>query len=148
VRDIRELQALGPLLGRCGHLARERMDARLAPYGVTPAQIRVLLYLHRREGCAPQAAVTEYLGVKPSTVNGILDRMEEKELVERSVSETDGRRRLISLTEKGRAQREEFHRVFQETETLMRTGLSGEEQETLLRLLKQVAANLEEDRSL
>lgn len=145
---MHDRNALGPLLGRCGHLARERMDARLAPYGVTPAQIHVLLYLHHHGGQAPQCEVTDHLRVKPSTAAGILDRMVEKELVERSVSGTDARRKHITLTEKGRAQQEVFHQVFRETEALLRGGLSPEEQETLLSLLKRVINNLEEDRSL
>ena len=145
---MRNDTVLGPLLGRCGHLARERMDARLAPYGVTPAQIRVILYLRHHGGSAPQCDVTEHLRVRPSTAVGILDRMVEKGLVERSVSETDARSRCISLTEKGREQPEAFRQVSRETEALMRSGLSEEEQETLLRLLKRVLTNLEEDRGL
>jgi len=145
---MHDANALGPLLGRCGHLARERMDARLAPYGVTPAQIHVILYLHRHGGSAPQCDVTGHLKVKPSTAVGILDRMVEKGLVERSVSETDARRKHITLTEKGREQQEVFRRVFRETEELIRGGLSDEEQETLLTLLKRAMTNLEEDRGL
>ena len=148
MHDIREIRDIGPLLGRCGHLVRERMDARLAPYGVTPAQIRVLMYLSRHGGSAPQRDVTDHLRVKPSTANGILDRMVEKGLVERSVSETDARSRHISLTEKGREQPEAFRQVSRETETLMRSGLTEEEQESLLGLLKRVLINLEEDRGL
>lgn len=145
---MRNENVLGPLLGRCGHLARERMDARLVPYGVTPAQIHVILYLHRHGGSAPQCDVTEHLRVRPSTAVGILDRMVEKGLVERSVSETDARRKQIALTEKGMEQQEVCRNVFLETEELMVAGFTPEERETLLTLLKRVASNLEEDRGL
>ena len=145
---MHDRNALGPLLGRCGHLARERMDARLTPYGVTPAQIHVILYLRRNGGSAPQCDVTNHLKVKPSTAAGILDRMAEKGLVERSSSEEDARRKLITLTEKGMEQREVFRDVFRDTEELMTAGFTAEERETLLALLRRVAANLEEDRSL
>ena len=70
--------ALGPMLGRCAHLSRSGMEARLSRYGVTPVQTHVLLYLFRHDGQAPQCQVTEFLKVKPSTANGILDRMVEK----------------------------------------------------------------------
>ena len=46
--------ALGPMLGRCAHLARARMDARLAGSGITPAQTHALMYMHRHGGKAPQ----------------------------------------------------------------------------------------------
>ena len=142
-----EIQALGPLLGHCAHLAKERMDARLTEYDVTPAQVHVLHYLYHTDGQAPQGEVTAHLRVKPSTANGILDRMEEKELVERSVSEADARRRWITLTEKGKALQECCRQVFLETEALMVRGLSEAEQEQLFALLLRILTNLEEDRT-
>ena len=144
---MHEMKALGPLLGCCGHLARERMDARLAEYDVTPAQIRVLLYLCCHGKQVPQCEIAEHLRVKPSTANGILDRMAEKGLIERSVSETDARRRLITLTEKGNSRQESFRHVFLEMEEVMKRGLSEEEAEMLFGLLQRVISNLEEDRT-
>ena len=53
---------LGPLLGRCAHLARERMDARLADCDVTPAQTHVLMYLMRSGGQAPLPPTGSWTG--------------------------------------------------------------------------------------
>lgn len=141
-------RVLGPMLGRCAHLARERMDARLSQYDVTPAQTHTLLYLHRHKGQAPQCEVIQHLRVKPSTANGILDRMEEKQLVTRTISDSDARRRLITLTEKGEQLQEQLHQAFHETEDMMMQGLSGEERNLLFSCLERVIQNLEEDRSL
>ena len=139
---------LGPLLGHCAHLARERMDARLARYGVTPAQIHVLHYLYHCGNQAPQCEVTAHLKVRPSTANGILDRMEEKGLLRRTISETDARQRLITLTEKGAALQADCRRLFMETEELMLGNLTEEERAALFGLLRRVTINLEEDRKL
>ena len=145
---MHDIKALGPLMGRCAHLARERMDARLTDYDVTPAQTHVLLYLCHHNGQAPQCEVTEHLKVKPSTANGILDRMEEKGLVCRSVSDSDARRRHITLTEKGEERKEVFGKVFRETEELMARGLTPEETDQFRSLLLRIISNLEEDRGL
>ena len=142
-----ENRLLGPLLGHCAHLARERMDARLARYGVTPAQIHVLHYLYHHDNQAPQCEVTAHLKVKPSTANGILDRMEEKGLLRRTISAADARKRLVTLTEKGQSQQETFRQKFEETENLMVRGLSAEEALQLHALLHRVISNLEEDRT-
>lgn len=139
--------ALGPTLGRAGHLCRERLDFRLSRYEVTPAQTQLLLYLQDHGGEMDQRAVTEFLKVKPSTVNGILDRLEEKHMVTRSVSGHDARRRSIALTEKGREQLELFRQRFGEVEAMMVRGLTREEAETLRVLLGRVIQNLEEDRT-
>lgn len=137
---------LGPMLGRCAHLARERLDVRLTRYDVTPAQTHVILYLHKHQGQAPQFELTEYLKVKPSTANGILDRLCEKGLVERSVSGSDARRRLITLTDKGREQMSFFDRRFREAEAVMIRGFTPEEAERFRELLDRMIHNLEEDR--
>ena len=140
--------ALGPMLGRCAHLARERMDARMSRFGMTPAQTHVLRYLRQNGGQMPQRELLENLKVKPSTVNGILDRMEEKGLVERSVSGTDARQRLVALTPAGREREKQAKQSFLEAEALITKGLTEEETETLRALLERVIHNLEEDRNL
>ena len=140
--------ALGPLLGRCAHLARERMDARMSRFGMTPAQTHVLRFLRLNGGQMPQRELLENLKVKPSTLNGILDRMEEKGLVERSVSGTDARQRVIALTPAGEEREAQAKKSFLEAEALIARGLTEEETETLRSLLERVIHNLEEDRNL
>ena len=141
-------KALGPMLGCCAHLVRERMDARMSRFGMTPAQTHVLLHLHQSGGQLPQRELLDSLKVKPSTVNGILDRMEEKGLVERTVSGTDARQRLVALTLAGRKREEQVKQAFLEAEALIVRGLTKEETDTLRALLERVIHNLEEDRNL
>lgn len=139
------LRDLGPALGWAAKLSKANMDARVSRYDVTPAQTHVLLYLHHHGGEALQHGLVDYLRVKPSTVNGVLDRMEEKGLVRRSVSSADARRRLITLTEKGAEQQALFRQSFQAVEEAMVRGFSQAERETLLALLDRVIQNLKED---
>ncbi|MDY5613528.1 MarR family winged helix-turn-helix transcriptional regulator [Dysosmobacter sp.] len=141
-------KALGPMLGCCAHLVRERMDARMSRFGMTPAQTHVLLHLRQNGGQMPQRELLDSLKVKPSTVNGILDRMEEKGLVERTVSGADARQRLVALTPAGLEREEQVKQCFLDAETLIARGLTKEEAETLRGLLERVIHNLEEDRTV
>lgn len=136
----------GPMLGRCAHLVRERLEARLADWDGTQAQIRVLLYLSRHGGQALQHEVTAFLNVRPSTVNGILDRMEERDLVRRSISQEDARQRLISLTDRGRERQDRFRTIHGEMEEVILRGFSPEEVRQFRTLLERAIGNLEEDR--
>lgn len=140
--------ALGPMLGRTFHLARERMDARMSQYDVTPAQSHALMYLQEHGGQAPQCELTAHLRVKPSTANGILDRMEEKGLLVRSVSGSDARRRLITITDKGRQQQAFCEGCFQEVEAAMVRDFTPDEAQMLRVFLGRIIQNLEEDRTL
>ena len=121
------------------------MDSRVSQYDVTPVQTHVLLYLQHHGGRAPQQELADYLRVKPSTANGVLDRMEEKGLVRRSVSGSDARRRFITLTEKGAEQQAIFQQSFLEVERAMVRGFTQEERDLLQNLLDRVIQNLEED---
>lgn len=136
---------LGPTLGWAAQMAKCAMDARVSRYDVTPVQTRVLMYLHHHGGQVPQRELTEFLRAKPSTVNGILDRMEEKGLVRRSVLGEDARRRLITLTDKGRERQARFTESFLASEEAMLRGFSPEERETLLGLLDRIVENLKEE---
>lgn len=138
---------LGPLLGHATHLARERMDARLSRYDMTPSQTHTLLYLSSHGYTAPQRDVVEHLRVRPSTANGILDRMEEKGLIRRTTDENDQRQKRVSATEKGREMKELVQNAFQDAEAAMARGLRPDEAETLRSLLGRVIENLEEDRT-
>ena len=139
--------ALGPMLWRGAHLVRARLEARLSQYEVTPAQTHVLLYLCRCGGQALQGQVTEFLKVKPSTANGILDRMMDKGLITRTVSGSDARQRLITLTGKGREQQALFEKGFQESEAVLVRGFTPQETELFRNLLERIIRNLEEDRT-
>ena len=145
---MHDQKPLGPMLGQCAHLARERMDARMSRFGMTPSQTHVLLYLRRQGGQVSQGELTAHMRVKPSTVNGSLDRREEKGLVERSVSGADARQRLVALTPAGREREEQAKQSFLEAEALIAKGLTEEETDTLRALLERVIHNLEEDRTL
>ena len=148
MQELKDRRVLGLLLGHCGHLGRERMEARLSEQGIdiTPVQTHVLLYLDRHGGEATQSEVVAHLRVKPSTANGIIDRMEEKHLVRRSVSTRDARQKRVVLTEKGREKQTQIRTVFAETEDVIAQGFSPEDRETLFDLLQRVRTNLEEDR--
>ena len=139
------VRGLGPALGWAAKLSKANMDARVSRYDVTPAQTHVLLYLQQHGGRVPQHELAEFLRVKPSTVNGVLDRMEEKGLVRRSVSGSDARKRLITLAEKGEEQHTLFQQSYLDVEGVMLKGFSQKETELLLHLLDRIIANLEED---
>lgn len=133
----------GPLLGHCAHLAREQMRGRMCRYDMTPAQTNVLLYLHEN-GETNQTVLAEHLRVKAPTANGILDRMEEKGLLVRTVDGSDARRRLLDLTEKGRGLVAELQKQFLAEEACIVRGFSEGECAQLKALLHRVIENLEE----
>ncbi|MCH6575354.1 MAG: MarR family transcriptional regulator, partial [Bacteroidetes bacterium] len=69
---------------------------------LTPSQIEILLFLNYvRPDAASVNAVNNYLSYKPSTVTGILNTMENKELIERKRLNSDRRYVHLKLTSLG-----------------------------------------------
>ena len=135
----------GPLMGYCDHQAQKLMGRMLRQYDVSPMQSRTLIYLHKQTGEVTQKMLEQFLMVKPSTVNGIVDRLEEKGLLRRTTSKVDGRYRILTLTEEGVHFYDDMIRVAHEVEDRMERGFTPEELDTLKSYLLRVAHNLREE---
>ena len=135
----------GPLFGYCDHQVQKLMVRRLRQYDVSPMQCRTLTYLHEAKGEVNQKQLERHLMVKPSTVNGIVDRLEEKGMVRRSVSEWDGRCRLLSLTEEGRRFHDDFQDVLRQVNDRLERGFSQEEKAVFTDFLLRAARNLADE---
>lgn len=137
------------MISYCGHLGKLSNDQllRQAGYDVTPVQTHLLLHLAcwTGEQEASQRDLERKLRLKPSTVNGIVDRLEAKGYVSRRASPQDGRVRLVSLTEAGRSKVQDFHVIVEETERRFTASLSEQERGQLRKLLSRIIENLENE---
>ncbi len=95
VKDI--VWALRRIVGLI-NLDSKRMVKR---FGVTGPQSLVIKSLHTLQEPQSSAALSRGLNMTPSNMTGIIDRLEEKELVRRTQKLGDRRTHLIELTEKG-----------------------------------------------
>ena len=135
---------MGHLLFWGSQLCKQRMDQKLQAYDVTQTQAHVILYLIEagRNGEVYQKDLEKQFRIKASTVNGIVERLEEKNFLTRTPDRRDGRCRRLSVTEKGLQLEREIHRCIDETEKLMVKDFTAEEQQMLQTLLQRVIENL------
>jgi MarR family transcriptional regulator, organic hydroperoxide resistance regulator len=77
----------------------KRMGAKL---GVTGPQRLVLRFIGHYSSLSP-GELAELLHVHPSSLTGVLGRLERSKLIERRRDPNDGRRAILRLTAKGRA---------------------------------------------
>ena len=136
------LQHLGPLLGYCNHRVLQRLGDALRQYDVTPIQCRTLTFLHEAKEPVNQRTLEQFLHVKPSTVNGIVTRLEEKGFLRRQSSAADGRCRILTLTEQGAAFYDTFRAIVAENNDFMEQGFTPDELDTLRQLLLRLAQRL------
>jgi DNA-binding MarR family transcriptional regulator len=82
------------------HHATERVSHELAALGLTPGEINLLAQFGARRALT----VAELVGgthQRPSTVTGILDRLERRGLTARAINPDDRRSFIVSLTDTG-----------------------------------------------
>ncbi|PRY54074.1 MarR family winged helix-turn-helix transcriptional regulator [Glycomyces artemisiae] len=78
------------------------------------------------------------LGLAKSSITGLVDRCERRDLVRREAVPGDGRASLVTLTPKGAQLAEELHEVILKRTAELTAGLDDTERDTLLGLLARV----------
>lgn len=96
--DLRILQALRRII-RAIDLHSRKLSAQ---HKITGPQLVCLLSVEEHEPVTP-SAIARHVHLSPSTVIGILDRLEAKEFVQRARDLKDRRLVQVSLTEQGKA---------------------------------------------
>ena len=143
-----DINHLGRLLSCCGRLAKLHVDAELRRRGhdVTPPQSHALVYLYKhRDEEITQRDLEHAMRLKPSTINGIVDRLLEKDYITRCPSPRDGRCRLLQLTERGTALVDTLREALDQTDKFVLADLTEEEQVLLDGLLRRIIAHLESE---
>lgn len=91
------------LLGRLGRLTDSMTTDICAEAATTPAEIRVLAYLvHAPEHTARPSDVARFVVQTSGGLTATLSRLESAGLIERRPDPTDGRGKLVVLSEDGR----------------------------------------------
>ena len=126
-----------------GRLLVRALEKRLAPLGLTPAHMPVLLGLEA--GPQPQKKLAEQAMVEQPTMTATLNRMERDGLVERLPNPDDGRSSLVALTEKAREKLPEIEKAAGAVNDLAFSRLGKKEQKRYFALLTEIIAALNED---
>jgi DNA-binding MarR family transcriptional regulator len=130
------------VIGRISQLQREvhlAQRATFARHGLDAPSFDVLAAL-RRAGEPFQLTPTELMRTALVTSGAItqrLDRLEEKGLITRGRSETDGRAVVVTLTDEGRTALDAALPDHLQTERVLLTGLSADERDQLAGLLRR-----------
>lgn len=153
-QDKEKMQLIVPtdcfyyLISRATLTATSLIKRELAAAGVdqvSPAYLGVLMALWNADGLAA-LELGRGAGVEPSTVTGLLDRMERDGLLSRSVDPDDRRAQRICLTDLGRRLRGPVLGVVDEVLAKASAGFSDQEVSAAKGFLRQFLANMQEER--
>ncbi|WP_433516049.1 MarR family winged helix-turn-helix transcriptional regulator [Nonomuraea sp. CA-143628] len=141
MEDLPFERGTGYLLARLGTLAGRSWVGMLRSHNLTPHQHGVLLAL-REYGALGQQALARFIAVDPRNAVPIVDGLVARGLVDRQVDAADRRRRVIGLTEEGRAAADALATAATAIEREFLDGLEPEDQAELNRLLRTLHASL------
>ena len=140
--------------GLPGHYIRRLQQIAVAiflqeteAHGVTPVQFAALQGVAAQPG-VDQRTLARTIGFDTSTIAGVIDRLEARGLMQRQVSPTDRRVRLLSLTPEGQALLAEVIPPMLRAQERMLAPLAPSERSEFLRMLHVlVSANNELSRA-
>jgi DNA-binding MarR family transcriptional regulator len=112
-------------------------------YGLTSSQSDVIGFVLRNADRQITAGeIMEHSVLSQSTVAGILQRLESKGFITRSVHESDSRKSVIFPTALGHQLRKSLRETAIQTQQQMLRGMTAEEQAQLSHLLQKVLDNM------
>ena len=112
----------------------------LVPFGITPSQYSVLSCLWEQDS-QPPSQLAQKLNLDPSTMSGLITRMEGKKLIQRQYHQEDLRTIVIHITELGSSLQEGVIKAIEDANSFILDGISEEDHKALLRCFDTMQKN-------
>ena len=126
------------LLSQIGFHVAARCAEMLEPMGLQPAHYGVLVQLTAQEGLSQQQ-LADAMGVHRNVMVGLIDELEERDLVRRERHPRDRRAHRLQLTDRAHAALAQANAAFDELEDEIFAGFDTREHSRLITLLQRVA---------
>ena len=111
----------------------------------SPVQGRIVKYLLDNEDKKVfQRDLEQVLGVRRSTISGILQTMEKNNIIKRVSVKEDARVKEIIITDRAREENKKIQEKFREVESIIAKDIDKEDLNTFLSVTKQIKRNLKE----
>lgn len=133
------------LLRAVNRRAEKLANQELAIFDLTSTQFRTLMYLsHQPPLTVRQCDLEVFFSKSNPAVTGILNNMEQKDLIRRVCNPADGRSKVLEITEKGLALLPQLDAYRGWMDKLLTENMTEEEKAILIVLLKKMrnSANL------
>ncbi|TGE34675.1 MarR family transcriptional regulator [Desulfosporosinus sp. Sb-LF] len=117
-----------------------KLNEQIAAYDLHHSQWMIVYYL-KNFGASTLVDIANYMNVEKSSVTRTADRLEKNALIER-IPVKDKRERRIQLTDLGEEVYTACRQIVDEFECNIMKGTTEEEQETVIKTMLRIRANL------
>ena len=122
-------------------MIQKKLMEELKSTGLTLGQPKILDYLRDHDGVS-QKEIAGACHIEPGSLTSILNRMEQKQLIQRRSLNGNRRTSYIFLTEYGIESSNRVEEAFAQIEAEAFQGVPEEEREKWLKILEQIYDNL------
>lgn len=137
IMEFDRFNSTGFLVNNLARLFWAGLQHKIEPLGIVPGQFPALLELWSNDG-QTQKELVEKLDIEQATLANTLTRMERDGLIVRKDHPTDGRAKIIHLTEKSWAIRDKAYEAANATNEAALSSLSSEEREQFNSIMRKV----------
>ena len=127
-------QQLLPLLDYLARVGGRAYESSMSPGGLRPRHL-IALKLLSEHGPATQQGLADALSLDPSNVVGLLNELEDRELIVRRRDRSDRRRHIVELSPLGQDELTLAYARLSSVEDDLLSALSAEERDTFYDLL-------------
>ena len=124
-------------------LVQKSLMDQIKDTGLTIGQPKILDYLKEHDG-SNQKEIARACFLEAGSLTTILNKMEEKGLIERRMLNGNRRSFHIFMTEEGKRKQQMVDKAFKEIEQKALSGILEEEYERFLNIYKRIYSNLQE----
>ena len=124
-------------------LVQKSLMDQIKDTGLTIGQPKILDYLKEHDG-SNQKEIARACFLEAGSLTTILNKMEEKGLIERRMLNGNRRSFHIFMTEEGKRKQQMVDKAFKEIEQKALSGILEEEYERFLNIYKRLYSNLQE----
>ncbi|NOR57263.1 MAG: MarR family transcriptional regulator [Sulfurimonas sp.] len=137
IENYKYNESLGFLVHTLSTQVKQELDAKLRKKDITVYQFGVLMQIYKGETLT-QKEIAKFINADEPSTARLMNRLEEKSCIKRTVDEKDKRKKVISLTQEGKALLNELLPYALEVNDNHTSKLSEEEEKTLYELLLKV----------
>ena len=122
-------------------MVQKNFMERVKPFGLTLGQPKILDYLKDHNG-ANQKEIAAACHIEPGSLTSVLNRMEEKGLIERRILDGNRRTFYIFMTEEGARLKDVVEANFLTIEEKVFKDIPKEEQDAFMQTFSKIYENL------
>lgn len=138
---------IGRGINLCSKLIKNKMNKELEDYKITSVQFSVLKFIetHNEEtGYNTAANISQMLDMDKPTISAVINRLIEKNYIEKRPHPTDGRAWVLSLTDQYNENSAFMEEKSEEVINLAVCGLNPEEVMSFNKTLSKIIGNLKD----